>query len=380
MICPNCGNNLNEGTKFCENCGTNLENIQTNQQPMNDQPMNPQPMYNQPMSQQPMNQQPMYNQPMNDQPMNQQPMNQQPYTKTKKGNAGLIIIIIVLILIILGVGAYFLFIKPKDNNNSKENNNQENNSSDKYFMECATSGYNMSFKQTYDMKFNFDNDGKIKNIDMIMTMEPDEEILEFIDEEDYKETAKIDYCKTIDNENVKDCSYEFDEKNLKVTIKYTSNEEAINGLSEEELEKTSYEELKKLYSEDEIKEVMNCYFNPTDKIVPKENERSSSDWANETMAEGAAYDVLESATSYVAEYMLSHQGDWNTSVAFTCDGTKCSAKVDGKEEKLDIKGAIPQSGSIVIDEKQEASIKEELKFKNYKCTSGDYGKVNCKHK
>lgn len=47
MICPNCGNNVDNGN-FCPACGTQFGNQQPMQQPMQGQPM-PQPM------QQPMN-------------------------------------------------------------------------------------------------------------------------------------------------------------------------------------------------------------------------------------------------------------------------------------------------------------------------------------
>lgn len=56
MFCPNCGNNLPDGSTFCSACGTQL--AANNQQPTYQQPTYQQPTYQQPTYQQPVYQQP----------------------------------------------------------------------------------------------------------------------------------------------------------------------------------------------------------------------------------------------------------------------------------------------------------------------------------
>lgn len=94
--------------------------------------------------------------------------------------------------------------------------------------------------------------------------------------------------------------------------------------------------------------------------------------ARKSAAEDSAYGVLSAAESFTATYMLEHQGDWTGTLTFTCNGTKCSSG----DIDLDIKGTIPKSGTIVLDNNGVATIGTSLQINNYYCSqSGD--KVAC---
>jgi len=99
MICPNCGNNVDNGN-FCPACGTQFNNQQPMQQPMQGQPM-PQPMQ---------------------QPMNPgQPMMVQPAQNKSKLYVGLVCGILGLIIagIPLGAVALCLGLSHKENSGLK---------------------------------------------------------------------------------------------------------------------------------------------------------------------------------------------------------------------------------------------------------------------
>ena len=98
--------------------------------------------------------------------------------------------------------------------------------------------------------------------------------------------------------------------------------------------------------------------------------------ARQSAAEDSAYGVLTAAESYTATYMLEHQGDWAGTLTFTCNGTKCTSGEGSSAIDLDIKGTIPKSGTIVLDNNGVASIGTSLQINNYYCSqNGD--KVTC---
>lgn len=133
MICPNCRNQVVDGTVYCPNCGTNLNgiNAQDNVQQPNVNIDNVSVQNNQPMQQQINNQlsnnyqqdnvnlqqqlqQPLYNQVQNNY--------QKPTNNNKK--SVLIPIIIVVILIAVAILIAIKFIK-KDTSNNNSNNDQQ---------------------------------------------------------------------------------------------------------------------------------------------------------------------------------------------------------------------------------------------------------------
>ena len=121
MICPNCGNNLNDESQFCDNCGTNLANNQ-NVQPEIQQNVEEQKI----VSEQPVQQTPVENiQPM-PQPEVQSTIESKTQNKPKKGNSALIIIIVIMLMCIVGLLLYIFVInkdKTKDENETETNNN-----------------------------------------------------------------------------------------------------------------------------------------------------------------------------------------------------------------------------------------------------------------
>ena len=107
MICPKCGTETNDNSKFCENCGTNLENNQNIQPEI-------QPNVEQPIQ----NNQPVQS-PIEPQTQNVQPVNNQ--NKPKKGNSALIIIIVILLMCIIGLLLYIFVIKNDETKDNEEN-------------------------------------------------------------------------------------------------------------------------------------------------------------------------------------------------------------------------------------------------------------------
>lgn len=102
--------------------------------------------------------------------------------------------------------------------------------------------------------------------------------------------------------------------------------------------------------------------------------------ARRSAAEDSAYGILKSAESYVATYMMQHQGDWAGTMVFECDGSKCATKpTEGSSEQpipLDFKGTKPKSGAITLDANGEATISTELQINGFYCNqNGD--KVTC---
>ena len=86
---------------------------------------------------------------------------------------------------------------------------------------------------------------------------------------------------------------------------------------------------------------------------------------------------IEAAESFVASYMLEHNGYWVNSATFVCDGSKCSGTVNGKKESLTIRSTVPTSGSIYVDKNGDASIKDYLTFGKYKCVQNK-DEITCK--
>lgn len=109
--------------------------------------------------------------------------------------------------------------------------------------------------------------------------------------------------------------------------------------------------------------------------------------ARKSAAEDSAYGILKSAESYVATYMMNNHGDWNGTMYFKCDGSKCveAEKGDGAEDAsatytaktgasdpLDFKGSKPKDGVIILNSYGEASIVVPLKIGSFTCSqAGD---------
>ena len=102
--------------------------------------------------------------------------------------------------------------------------------------------------------------------------------------------------------------------------------------------------------------------------------------ARQSAAEDSAYGIIKAAESYVATYMMEHQGDWIStgSVDFDCSSDGCKATKVGDESDvvLDFKGTKPSSGTISLNSNGEASIKDKLVINGFNCTSSA-GKVTC---
>ena len=105
--------------------------------------------------------------------------------------------------------------------------------------------------------------------------------------------------------------------------------------------------------------------------------------ARRSAAEDSAYGVMESATSFIATYMLDHQGDWDSSMEFEChennNKKECCTKENGNFTTtcLEIKGTAPKSGIITLHSNQSVSIAKELNINSFYCTADDTGKVTC---
>ena len=142
MICPNCGNNLNDESQFCDNCGTNLANNQ-NIQPNIEQSIQTPPVENiQPITQ------------TIQQTIEPQSQNMQPETKQneKKPNTILIVLALIVIIGIVVTLIYFFVIKKDETKNNKDNtttttkqettnNKTENNNEESKLKEILIYGY-----------------------------------------------------------------------------------------------------------------------------------------------------------------------------------------------------------------------------------------------
>lgn len=110
--------------------------------------------------------------------------------------------------------------------------------------------------------------------------------------------------------------------------------------------------------------------------------------ARESAAEDSAYGVLESASSYVATYMLNNQGDWEGTMVFDCNGKdsnnkslkKCCTKENNAYTSncLEIKGTAPTAGAIRLNADQSVEISEELEINHFYCIEESDGKIDCK--
>ncbi len=106
--------------------------------------------------------------------------------------------------------------------------------------------------------------------------------------------------------------------------------------------------------------------------------------ARESAAEDSAYGVMESATSFIATYMLDHQGDWETTMTFYCKDKKCCTTQDGTangnhtSDCLEVKGTVPKSGTIKLNADQSVSIDGFLNINGFWCKEVDTkGTVDC---
>lgn len=92
--------------------------------------------------------------------------------------------------------------------------------------------------------------------------------------------------------------------------------------------------------------------------------------ARQSAAEDSAYGIIKAAESYVATYMMEHQGDWEGNVTFTCDTNGACKTTD--DVTLDFKGSKPTAGTVTIDANGEAKIGTALKINGFSCSqSGD---------
>lgn len=116
--------------------------------------------------------------------------------------------------------------------------------------------------------------------------------------------------------------------------------------------------------------------------------------ARKSAAEDSAYGILKSAESYVATYMITNHGDWNGTMYFKCDGSKCveatknetgddkdaasyTVVTTGNPEPLDFKGSKPKSGVVVLNSYGEASIIAPLEINGFTCEQTDNDTVTC---
>ncbi len=83
-----------------------------------------------------------------------------------------------------------------------------------------------------------------------------------------------------------------------------------------------------------------------------------------------ATNLLRSAEEFSTTYMINNYGEWIGNTVFTCDGTKCSAIINGENENLNATN-IPTSGSIQIDDNGQAKVLEPLIYGSYKCTQNN---------
>lgn len=113
MFCPNCGNQIADGSAFCPNCGNTV----------NAAPQQPQqPVYQQPV--QPQYQQPVYQQPA--QPQYQQPVYQQPAapaadfaTMARKNLAIIMVVIAIFGALMFVLNTFQILELPVEGNNGK---------------------------------------------------------------------------------------------------------------------------------------------------------------------------------------------------------------------------------------------------------------------
>ena len=88
--------------------------------------------------------------------------------------------------------------------------------------------------------------------------------------------------------------------------------------------------------------------------------------SRKSAAEDSAYGILKSAESYVATYMMDHQGDWAGSVTFTFSDSGVTA--DPTSASLDFKGTKPTAGVVTLDSNGQATITTGLVINGFTCT------------
>ena len=99
--------------------------------------------------------------------------------------------------------------------------------------------------------------------------------------------------------------------------------------------------------------------------------------ARKSAAEDSAYGIIKAAESYVATYMMDHQGEWvSEDITFTCTDGTCTADKEITPKTLDFKGTKPSSGAIKLGVDGEATISTDLKINGFTCKENS-GKIVC---
>ena len=238
-------------------------------------------------------------------------------------------------------------------------------------IECAFYEEDDNNKITYDYEFNYDESGNnLQKITMFTEMS-------FKDDNYFKSLGSAsDFCeaftkdendKNIDNV---ECKQKQENNSVSIEIVYNvsqmDSEQRKNLISNFDM---TFWEFKNNYDENEY-ETDYCVFNSKQKMDPVKKEDGVLDLisnAKKSAAIDSTYGVIKTTESFVAKYMMEHNGDWNENVTFICNGNNCSGKIKGKEYNLELNGAIPTSGSIYIDKNGSVTIKDELVINGYSC-------------
>ena len=90
--------------------------------------------------------------------------------------------------------------------------------------------------------------------------------------------------------------------------------------------------------------------------------------ARKSAAEDTCYGIIEAGESYMAEYMLKNQGNWNGDVTFTCsneDGKGVCKTSDLEPVTLEFKGKKPIGGTVTVS--STGTTIKDLKVDEFTC-------------
>ena len=246
-------------------------------------------------------------------------------------------------------------------------------------IECATyENINNEIvnKATYNYYLDFDKTGnKLIKFTIISTLEfKSKEILE-------EQTKNVNFCEEyIEKKDAIKCNTTTENNTITLNIEYD-----YDKLTKEEKEKLSYENLEltfdaiKDFYESKKYEQNFCKFKSKQKIEPLLIQQNTIDQINssqKSLAETSTNGILMTAQAYFMTYMLENNGNIPGELTFICDGNSCHADINSQTIKLDIKGIIPTSGQIQLNNDGTTSITSPLIINGYSCISNN-NNISC---